>query len=406
VTTLAIEARLTEADEVRRSSFLLLSCVLVLLALGIVMVYSAAAVRSAEAGGSPFQPLVAHGVKVAVGLALMAAAARLDPRRLARCATVFYVVTLVLLALVLVPGVGIESHGSRRWFSLPAIAGFALQPSELAKLSLVAFLASRLARKPDVGASFRHGFLPAAAAVLLPGSLILLETDFGTFVLLTALGFLLLLLAGARVSHLVLLAAFTLPPALLFLSSNPSTRYVFDRLGAFVGRPAVARAATAPALQQIDFAESALRVGGPTGVGLGGGRHKLFFLPECENDFILAVIGEELGFVGTTCVVVLFALLLWSGARILMGIRHRFGFFVVAGVLVTIAMQALMNVFVAVRFAPVKGIPLPFLSSGGSSLAVLCLGVGIVLSIARHRDAAGSELGPEESAAGAARRVP
>jgi cell division protein FtsW len=394
-------ARLTGRDELERSTFLFLACVLLLLGFGVVMVWSAAAVESAErgAGGSPWRPLLVHGVKVAVGLGLMIGAASLDPRRVARLATPFYVGTLALLALVLVPGIGLESHGSRRWFSFQLLQGFALQPSELAKLSLLVFLAAWVAKRPDLGASFRGSFLPAAGAVLLPGALILLETDFGTFLLLTALGFLLLLLAGARARHLALLATIALPPAIFFLAVNPSTRYVFHRLGAFVdafgGGDATAAAATGASLQQIDFAESALRVGGVTGVGLGAGRHKLFFLAESDNDFILSVIGEELGFVGTSIVLLLFALLLWSGRRVLLGIRHRFGFLVVAGVLVTIAMQALMNLFVAVRLAPVKGIPLPFVSSGGSSLACLCLGVGLVLSMARHRELDAPELGPE-----------
>jgi cell division protein FtsW len=390
--------RFTEPAELRRSAFLLLSCVLVLLAFGIVMVWSAAAIESAEGrpgSGSPLKPLFVHGVKVAVGLALMACAARLDLRRLARLATPFYVGSLVLLALVLVPGIGHESHGSRRWFPPALLGGFAFQPSELAKLALIVHLAARVARVEDFGASFRRSFLPAAFAVLLPGALILLETDFGTFVLLTVLGFLLLLIGGASVLQLGLLALLTVPPALGFLALSPRTSYVFDRLLAFVGRAPETAAVAGGGLQQIDFAESALRVGGLTGVGLGAGRHKLFFLAESDNDFILSVIGEELGFVGTTAVLLLFALLLWSGRRILLGVRHRFGFLIVAGVLVTIAMQALMNLFVAVRLAPVKGIPLPFVSSGGSSLAVLCLGVGLVLAVARQADADAPELSPE-----------
>jgi len=188
-----------------------------------------------------------------------------------------------------------------------------------------------------------------------------------------------------------------LPLAITFLALNPKTSYVFDRLGAFVGHPSATAAASSGGAQQADFAASALQVGGLTGVGLGAGRHKLFFLAEADNDFILSVVGEELGYVGTTVVLLLFALLLWSGRRVLLGVRHRFGFLVVAGVLTTIAMQALMNLFVAVGWAPVKGIPLPFVSSGGSSLAVLCLGVGLVLSIARHPDLDAPELGPEAS---------
>jgi cell division protein FtsW len=360
------------------------------------MVWSASAIEAAEGGrggATQWTPLFSHLKKVGVGLALMFVAARLDLRRILSLSRKFYVVALLLLALVLVPRIGLEVNGSKRWMATGPILGFALQPSELAKLALIVFLAAYIARTPDLGQSFRRSFLPAAGAILVPGALILLETDFGTFVLLATLGFLLLLLAGARVRHLVLLAILCGGPALAFLWVNPRTQYIFDRIGSFFAHHARDVPVATAQLQQIDYAESALRVGGVAGVGLGAGRHKLFFLSESENDFILSVVGEELGLIGTTIVLFLFALLLWSGRRVLLGVRHRFGFFVTAGVLITIAMQALMNVFVAVRWAPVKGIPLPFVSSGGSSLAVLCLGIGLVLSVARHSDLDSPELG-------------
>ena len=404
-TVTATDESWTEPHELERSAFTLLACVLILLGLGTVMVWSAAAVEAAEggrAGVTSWSPLISHLKKVGVGLALMFFASRLDLRRILRHSWHFYVVALLLLALVLFPKVGLEVNGSKRWMATAPLIGFALQPSEVAKLALIVYLAAYIARTPDVGADFRRTFLPAAAAILVPGALILLETDFGTFVLLAALGFLLLLLAGARVRHLVLLLVLGGGPALGFLWANKNTQYIFNRFGTFLDHHARAAPVASGPLQQIDYAESALRVGGVVGVGLGAGRHKLFFLSESENDFILSVVGEELGFVGTTVVVFLFALLLWSGRRVLLGVRHRFGFFLTAGVLITIAMQALMNVFVAVRWAPVKGIPLPFVSSGGSSLAVLCLGVGLVLSVARHSDLESPELGVDGGPAGAA----
>ncbi len=385
----------TSHEEIERSSFLMLASVMTLLAFGVVMVFSAAAVESAELGGSPLRPLLAHGAKVAIGIVVLFAASRIPPARLVRFARPFYLLALVLLVLVLVPGIGVETNGSRRWMNTEKLIGFALQPSEIAKLALVVAIAAYVARVEDLGASFTRTFLPAAAMVLLPAGLILLETDFGTALLLATLGFLLLMLAGARVRHLLLLAATAGPLCLGFLWLNPDTQYIFKRIGAFADHHFGESAAASGLPTQVDFAESALRVGGLSGVGLGGGRHKLFFLAEGENDFILANIGEELGFIGTTSVLLLFALLLWSGRRVLLGVRHRFGFFVLAGVLLTIAIQALMNVFVAVRWAPVKGIPLPFVSSGGSSLALLCLGVGVALACARHPDATQPELGPE-----------
>lgn len=386
----------TPAAELDRSAFLMLASVLTLLALGVVMVFSAAAVESAHDGGSLLRPLVAHGAKVALGVLLLALVAAQPPQRLARLARPAYFVALALLALVLVPGIGVLANGSRRWMATQRWLGFALQPSELAKLALVLALAAHVAKVRDLGAGFVRSFLPAAAMVLAPVALILLETDFGTALLLGVLGFLLLILAGARRRHVGLLGLLTVPPAAAFLWLNPDTSYVFRRLADFFAGASGAAAGAAGATQ-VDFAEAALRVGGLTGVGIGAGRHKLHFLPEVENDFILAHIGEEIGFVGTGSVLLLFALLLWSGRRVLLGMRHRFGFFAASGVLITIGVQALMNMFVAVRWAPVKGIPLPFVSSGGSSLAVLCLGVGVVLSCARHARAGDALLGPEDA---------
>ncbi|MSR45844.1 MAG: stage V sporulation protein E [Planctomycetes bacterium] len=384
--------------ELDRSIFLLLAAVLTLLGLGIVMVFSASAVEAAGAGegGSPLAPLWSHGIKVAFAVALLFVISRLDPRRFVKLAKPAWIASLVLLVLVLIPGIGVLSNGSRRWMNTHTLIGFALQPSEVAKLCVVLALAAWVAKVGDVGADFRKTFLPGALMVLAPCALILLETDFGTSMLLAALGFLLLLLAGARVYHLLALGAIGLPVVLLFLWINPRTQYVFRRIGAFADHhfgedsPVVTGLPT-----QVDFAASALQVGGLSGVGLGAGRHKLYFLAEGENDFILANIGEEIGFIGTTAVLLLFALLLWSGRRVLLGMRHRFGFFVLAGVLITVAIQALMNIFVAVRWAPVKGIPLPFVSSGGSSLTVLCVGIGIALACARHAESTDPALGPD-----------
>ncbi|MBM4016387.1 MAG: stage V sporulation protein E [Planctomycetes bacterium] len=387
-------------SEFDRSVFLLLASVLTLLALGVVMVFSATAVEASGTGtgGSPLRPLFTHGLKVLVGIGLLFAASRIDPALVARLAQPVWWLSLVLLALVLVPGIGVLINGSRRWLNTEQMIGFALQPSEIAKLALVLSLAAWVAEVKDVGADFRRTFLPGVVRVLLPAGLILLQTDFGTSLLLATLGFLLLLLAGARIHHLGLLAVLGLPVALLFLWLNPRTEYIFRRIGAFADHHfGEAAAATSGLPTQVDFAESALRVGGLTGVGLGAGRHKLFFLAEGENDFILSVIGEELGFLGTLSVLLLLALLLWSGRRLLLGIRHRFGFFVAAGVLIAIAIQALMNVFVAVHWAPVKGLPLPFVSSGGSSLTMLCVGIGLLLACARHADSTHPRLGPEEA---------
>jgi cell division protein FtsW len=357
----------------RRAAFLLLSSVLILLALGVAVVTSASSGREVlRSDAGLWGSFHSHGFKVLLGVLLILLGASVDYRSWARHSRLLYIVALVLLILVLVPGIGAKVNGSRRWFRSDWLP-FAFQPAEYAKLAMILFLGQWIARTPDLSRSFTKTFLPGAAAVLLPAGLILMQTDFGTFLLLTMLGFSLLLLAGARVQHLLLLASTTLPLVIYLVVDRLS--YVKQRFTGFAG--------SEPPLQ-VKFSLSALQVGGLGGVGLGGSHHKLHFLPHCDNDFILSIIGEELGFLGTTAILFLYTLLIWSGVKVLLGVRSRFGFVVVSGVLLVIVTQALINIAVATGAAPVKGMPLPFVSAGGSSLVVLCLGVGLVLSVARH----------------------
>lgn len=369
--------------ELRRCAFVMLGCVLTLLAVGAVMVYSASAAMAAEklpgayldlagAQAASLEPLKSHAGKIGLGLLLLCLGAWVDYRHWMRWSPWLYGLSIVLLALVLVPGLGAKINGSRRWFQADFLP-FAFQPSESAKIALLLLLSAHLARAREQGATFWRGFVPGALMVLAPALLILVETDFGTFLLLSMLGFSLMVIAGVRLHYVLLLLGAALP----VLSYWVITRlpYVVQRFTSFQEPD--------PA-SQIGFGLSALSVGGLTGVGLGGGRYKLFYLAEAENDFILSVIGEELGFLGTSVVILLFATLLLSGGRILRGLRHSFGFFLVAGILLTIATQALINLAVATACVPVKGMPLPFVSSGGSSLTVLCFGVGLVLSVVRH----------------------
>ncbi len=401
MTKLPIIDEFTDPTEVRRSAHLMLACVLTLLTLGAVMVFSAAGVKRAErtearqsafaASPAPasldelqrasLKPLASHLCKVLLGLGLLFAAARMDYRRWVTWSRGFYFLTVVLLILVLVPGIGAEINGARRWFR-PGFLPFALQPSEIAKLAVIVYLAAWFSRTPDLSSSFRHGFLPGVLAVSLPASLILIETDVGTFLLVSMLGFSLMMLAGAKVLHFVLLGSAAIPLLVYFIWQR--LPYVVDRFTGFQDPSPTS---------QVGIALSAMSAGGLTGVGLGAGRSKLFYLAEAENDFILSVVGEELGFLGSTLVVALFAVLFWSGARILLGVRNRFGFFLVAGVLITIVTQTLINLAVATASVPVKGMPLPFVSAGGSSLTILCLGVGMILSVARNPDRPSVQLG-------------
>ena len=390
-----------ESTELQRCAFLLFASVLVLMGFGAVMVYSATGTVTAERDAARREvqalqespdtvfdstrdearsawweaslgPVRAHATKIALGLALLVAASFLPYHYWARWSAPLYVLSLLLLALVLIPGIGHEVNGGRRWFRIPGL-GFALQPSEIAKFALIVFLARCVSRRPLGERDSWWRFAALVGAVGGPALLIAVEPDFGTALLVGALGLGVLVVAGLHLGRLTLAVLLSLP--LLALLVWLEGGHVLDRFARF-GDPAPD--------SQAGFALTALRVGGLAGVGLGAGRYKLFFLSETEDDFILAVIGEELGFFGITMVVMLFALLLWSGVRILQGLRESFGFHLAAGVLFTIAMQALINIAVASGSVPVKGMPLPFVSAGGSSLAVLCLGVGVVLNVTRR----------------------
>ncbi len=366
----------TDPDEVRRCSFLLLACVLILLSIGAVMVYSAAGVRNGVLGSpeDSLDPLIGHLAKIGLGLCLLILSARSDYRSWMLFSPWMYIASVVLLVLVLIPGIGTSINGSRRWLH-SSFLPFAVQPSEFAKLSLIVLLAAEIQRIKASGQGFFRSFMPCALLILLPAALILAETDFGTFLLLAAAGLTMLVLAGAPARYVLFLAALSIP-ALVFgvIFKLPYILSRFQRFG------------EVDPSSQVGMSLSALSVGGVGGVGLGGGRHKLFYLPESENDFILSVIGEELGFLGTCVIVFMYLLIVGAGIRILLGVRNRFAFFVCAGVLFTIGTQALINIAVATNSTPVKGMPLPFVSSGGSSLCMLCLGVGLILSIARHPD--------------------
>jgi cell division protein FtsW len=273
---------------------------------------------------------------------------------------------------VLVPGVGTEINGARRWF---VVMGIMVQPSEFAKLALIIVISALIIKAGDRLHSFSQGLVSPLIFTSVICFLILCEPDFGTTVITGCLALTLLVIGGVRIQKfLMLLLAFA---PLLFFYAFHRLGHVEDRIMQFLDRQ--------PGCQ-LDFSLMAIGSGGLSGVGLGGSQCKLNFIPECESDFIFSIIGEELGFIGTSLVIFLFAALIFHGSRIIRGIRNRFGFMMASGVLLLISAQALVNIVVVVGMAPTKGLPLPFISSGGSSLMALMMGTGLFLNIARNPD--------------------
>jgi cell division protein FtsW len=365
------------------ASAILILCVGALLALGMVMLYSSSMVQR---GG---QYLVLQLRWGAIGLAICIAAAFMDYRWLKRLSWPLFLISLALLVLVLVPGIGTYRNGSRRWFTIPGVSSF--EPSEAAKLALVVILAWYGEKFHVQMKGFKRGFIYPGLLIAPVLGLIFAEPDVGTTMLLASISALVLLLAGTRWWYLVgsgVLLALALGA---FLMSNDVRR---KRVEAWL-HPQNAENSTG---YQAHQAKIALGAGGVTGLGLGNGRQKLGFVPEHHTDFIFSIIGEELGLVATMGILLGFGLFLWTGVYIAWKASDIFGFLLAAGITFLISLQAFINIGVVTSALPNKGLPLPFISYGGSSLIFMLGCVGILLSISR-RAAVGEQRGAGVGAA-------
>ncbi|HEX8701057.1 MAG TPA: putative lipid II flippase FtsW [Myxococcaceae bacterium] len=359
---------------------LLLCAVLALVALGLVMVYSASAILAQDKHGDSLYFLKRQLMAAGMGVVAMAVAMKVGWRKLARLAWPLLIVTLILLVLVLIPGLGTTAGGARRWIRFP---GFGLQPAEVAKFAWVVYLSYSLAKKREKVATFSIGFLPHLLLCGVLVGLCMRQPDFGSSVLLVFLLFVLLFAAGTKLSYLVGSVLLALPMAYVAIASSP---YRMKRVTAFLD----------PWAHRHDsgyqVAESLMSIGsgGLTGLGLGDGRQKLFFLPEAHTDFIFAIIGEELGLVGVTLLVALYAVVIWRGVRISLAAPETFGTYLGLGLTSIIAFQASVNMCVAMGLLPTKGLTLPFVSYGGTSLLVLMGTAGVLLSLSANTQGAGN----------------
>jgi cell division protein FtsW len=353
----------------------LLVVTLLLVAVGIVMIFSTSAIRAQDRFGDPVYFLKRQAIGAAVGLLAMIWAVTWDLKRFQRLTPVIFLVSLLLLLLVLVPGVGSKINGAQRWIRF---FGLNFQPAELAKLAVVLFLASYFARRQDRLSSFLDGFLPPLMMTGIMAGLIIAQPNFGTAIILLIAATVLFFIGQTRVSHLLGTAAVSLP-ALLFLMLH--SKHGWSRIMAIVDPSQVSARAT----YQLEQSFNALGPGGWLGRGLGNSMQKLYFLPEAHNDFIFAIVGEEMGFVGAMAVLLLFVLFLWRGTRIALRAGNPYATYLAMGVTTLIVGQAALNMGVVSGLLPTTGVPLPFLSFGGSSLAVTLFGTGMLLNISRSQ---------------------
>ncbi len=354
----------------------LFGAAIVLLSIGVVMVYSASAIVAADRFNDPYFFLKKQLFWALLGAGCLWLMLRLDYRRLEGWVLPLLIAAGALLVLVLIPPIGQAINGTRRWIRLGPVS---FQPAELAKLALVVYLAAFLAKKREGLGDFRRGLLPPLAVAGALAALVLAQPDLGTCLTLLALTFGLLYLAGVRPAHLGLVLAPAVPLLALAIWVAP---YRLRRITAFVDPWADPRGSGFQIIQSwLAFGN-----GGILGEGIGGSKQKLFYLPESHTDFIFAIIGEELGFVGAAAIVGLFVVLVWRGLRIGLRAPDPFGAYLALGITVLIATQTLVNLGVVTGLLPTKGLPLPFISFGGSALLVTMLSTGVLLNISQHAD--------------------
>ena len=340
---------------------------------GVVMVYSASAVIAVQENHSQFHYVIKQSMWTLIGFAALFLAMRFDYQRLNRGWIIYGIFLLTILLLVAVfafPPV----NGARRWIKL---SGFSVQPSEVAKLSLAMFLAYFLSKRAGEETSFWKTFLPCMIMLGIVAGLVVKEPDLGTALMLAIICLTICFAAGVRPRHMIYAAV----PALIFVGKMlVFTPFRWRRMTSFVDPWADSQGSGYQVVQSL----IAVGSGGQNGLGFAQGRQKLLFLPFAHSDFIFAVIGEELGLIGALIILIVFAIFLWRGMRAALRAPDRFGTLLGIGIVVGIVAQALLNMSVVLALLPTKGIPLPFISYGGSSLVPTLAGVGILLNISQY----------------------
>lgn len=348
----------------------------ILICLGIVMIYSSSSIYAWQRLSDPFYFLKRHIFYVLLGILLCLFAMGIDYRILNKYSKPLMLVSFLMLVLVLVPGISKEIAGARRWFRF---LGYSFQPSEFAQLVIIIYTASFLSREDKDIKDLFSGFAPMMMALGAFVLLILAQPDLGTAVSISVVVFVMLFIGGIRLSHLGTIILLALPALYVLVFSVPYRRKrIISFLNPWLDPQGIGF--------QLVQSQLALGTGGIFGVGLGQGRQKLFYLPAAHTDFIFSIIGEELGLIGTVAVVILFILFIWSAAKIAMRASDGFGHYLSVGIISLIAFKAIVNIGVSIGSLPTKGLPLPFVSYGGTSLVFNMIGLGLLLNISKSKD--------------------
>lgn len=360
-------------DKNRHSpDFIVFFVAMILLSIGIIMVFSSSAYSSDISHGDMYFYLRRQLINALVGIIALVFAMNIHYKVLYKFANPILIGTMFLLILTLL--VGKVSGGAGRWLG---VGGVVFQPSEIVKLAMVIFMARSLSLNQKNLKYFGKGLLPQLIILGAVCALILAQPDLGTAVAVAGTVYLLLAVAGAKLLHLAMLAGAGLVAVVAAIVAEP---YRLRRVIAFINPYEDPIGAGYQTIQSL----LALGSGGLFGMGLGNGRQKLLYIPERHTDFIYAVLGEELGFIGAAFIIVLFIIFVWRGFKIAVSAPDYFTSLVAAGITIMISFQALMNIGVVTGSLPVTGITLPFISYGGSSLLFTLAGVGILLGISRY----------------------
>ena len=356
-----------------KSDKLLFTATLLLVCTSIVMVYSASAVIATERFQDPYRFLFKQSAWVLIGLSLMPIVMRIDYRSYRQPVVIWTGLGIVTLALIAVL-FSKEVNGARRWMLLGPLG---IQPSELAKIAIILFTAALLERRMERINELSYALLPIGFATGGIVGLVLIEPDLGTAISILVIAGAMVFAAGISYRYVFGLLAASIPALYFVIMASP---YRVQRMLAFLDPWSDAQGGGYQVIQSM----IAVGTGGIFGTGIMGGVQKLFYLPEPHNDFIYAVIAEELGLLGATTVLVCFCLITWRGLRTASRAPDRFGALLAVGLTAMIAFQALLNISVVTGLAPTKGIPLPFVSAGGSSLLINLLGMAILLNVSQH----------------------
>lgn len=351
-----------------------LTVTLALLAIGLVMVYSASAVWASYKFDDAFFFAKRQLLFAGVGIVAMFFVMNVEYWTWRTWSKVGILICFLLLILVLIPGVGLVRGGARSWLGVGA---FSIQPSEFTKLAMIAFLAKYLSENQKRITSFKKGLVPSLGLVLIAFAMIMLQPDLGTGAVMVGTCVVMIFISGARISHFAWLGVLGIAGFVGLILSAP---YRIARITSYLDPWSDPLGSGFQIIQSL----YAIGPGGLMGLGLGQSRQKFYYLPEPQTDFIFAILSEELGFIGGSFVILLFALLLWRGIRIALRAPDLFGSLLAVGIIGMVAIQVMINVGVVTGLMPVTGITLPFLSYGGSSLTLMLVAMGVLLNISRY----------------------